>query len=219
MGFINRQHNGDVVLSPQSQTLEQTGEVGALCMENRAQGTIPCPKVTTSSAPQLSLGVLDEEAADEVLGQLAGVAEIFLVKVVVDGGNVGQGLLLRLPQERGGSAQPAAKAGCDTPKRQQLEAGSCPAVPISPRPSLYSQDVSDDPDAPGRKRKRRVKAGRVPLAPHSVLSAQGDIDQHKPGPRDQPLVPLEGVWEGTHSPHVGLQPQGFIVDDFGSFRR
>lgn len=31
------------------------------------------------------LGVFDQQSADEVLGQFAGVAEVLLVKVVVDG--------------------------------------------------------------------------------------------------------------------------------------
>lgn len=77
----------------------------------------PPPKVTPSSAPCLSLGVLDEQATDEVLGQLTGVAEILLVEVIVDSRYVGQRLLLRFPQEGGGSTQPAVRAGCDTPER------------------------------------------------------------------------------------------------------
>lgn len=50
-------------------------------------------------SPALLLGVFDEQPADEVLGQLAGVAEVLLVKVVVHGRDVGQGLLLGLSQE------------------------------------------------------------------------------------------------------------------------
>lgn len=46
------------------------------------------------------LGIFDEQPADEVLGKLAGVAEVLLVKVVVDSRDVCQGLLLRLAQER-----------------------------------------------------------------------------------------------------------------------
>ena len=45
------------------------------------------------------LGILDQQAPYEFLGQLTGVAEVFLVKVVVDGGDVGKGLLLGLAQE------------------------------------------------------------------------------------------------------------------------
>lgn len=46
------------------------------------------------------LGILDQQSAYEVLGQLAGVAEILLVKVVVNSRDVCQGLLLRLAQKR-----------------------------------------------------------------------------------------------------------------------
>ena len=45
------------------------------------------------------LGILDQQAPYEFLGQLTGIAEVFLVKVVVDGGDVGEGLLLGLAQE------------------------------------------------------------------------------------------------------------------------
>lgn len=48
---------------------------------------------------QTVLRILDQQAAYEVLGQLAGVAEVFLVKVVVDSRDVGEGFLLGLPQE------------------------------------------------------------------------------------------------------------------------
>lgn len=46
------------------------------------------------------LGVLDQQTADEILGQLAGVAEVFLIEVVVDGGDVGEGLLLGFAEKR-----------------------------------------------------------------------------------------------------------------------
>lgn len=51
------------------------------------------------------LGVLDEQPADKVLGQLAGIAEVLLIEVVVHGGDVSQGLLLGLPQEWGCTTQ------------------------------------------------------------------------------------------------------------------
>lgn len=57
------------------------------------------------SKPAL-LGILDQQASDEVLGQLTGVAEVLLVKVIVDSRDVGQSLLLGLPQERRGTTQP-----------------------------------------------------------------------------------------------------------------
>jgi len=37
--------------------------------------------------------VLDEQPGDEVLGKVAGVAEVLLVEAVVDVGDVGEGLL------------------------------------------------------------------------------------------------------------------------------
>lgn len=46
------------------------------------------------------LGVLDQQTADEIFGQLAGVAEVFLIEVVVDGGDVGEGLLLGFAEKR-----------------------------------------------------------------------------------------------------------------------
>lgn len=54
----------------------------------------------------LILGILDQQATYEVLGQLAGVAEILLIKVVVDSWDVCQGLLLGLAQKRRRAAQP-----------------------------------------------------------------------------------------------------------------
>lgn len=51
------------------------------------------------------LGILDQQAAYEVLCQLTGVTEILFVEVVVDARDVGQGLLLGLAQERRSAAQ------------------------------------------------------------------------------------------------------------------
>lgn len=162
---------------------------------------VPSPRGTPSSAPCPSLGVLDQQAADEVLGQLAGVAEIFLIKVVVDSRDVGQGLLLCLPQERGGSAQPEGRERVGHPKK-------APALsPVPSRAALYSQDVGDDPDAPGRERERRLKS-------HRAFGTRGD----PPAQRDWLLEPWEGAQEEKHSPHIGLQPQGFIIHNFWGFR-
>lgn len=100
----------------------------------------PLTQRNPSSAPCLSLGVLDEQAADEVLGQLAGVAEILLVEVVVDSRYVGQGLLLRFTQERGRSAQPAAGTGCDAPKRRQPKEGDSPcSTRLPPTPPILTE--------------------------------------------------------------------------------
>lgn len=55
------------------------------------------------------LWIFDQQAAYKVLGQLAGVAEILLVKVVIDSRNVGQSLLLGLAEERRCAAQSNAE--------------------------------------------------------------------------------------------------------------
>ena len=47
-----------------------------------------------------------EELPDEVLGKVGGVEEELLVEAVVHGHDVGKGLLLAVPQERGRSRQP-----------------------------------------------------------------------------------------------------------------
>lgn len=57
----------------------------------------------------LLLFVLLQQLADELHGQLTGVAEELLVKVVADGLNVFQGVLLGLPQERRGTTEPVGK--------------------------------------------------------------------------------------------------------------
>lgn len=69
------------------------------------------------------LGIFDQQTPYEVLGQLAGVAEILFVKVVVDGWDVGQRLLLGLAQEGRCSAQPAGRRGfaLDTTAKDQGE--------------------------------------------------------------------------------------------------
>lgn len=55
---------------------------------------------------KLLLLVLLQQLADELLGQLAGVAEELLVKLVADGLDVLQGVLLGLAQERRSTAEP-----------------------------------------------------------------------------------------------------------------
>lgn len=57
----------------------------------------------------LSPLVLLQQLADEPLGQLAGVAEELLVKLVVYGGDVPQGVVFGLPQEGRGPAQPGSR--------------------------------------------------------------------------------------------------------------
>lgn len=57
------------------------------------------------------LGVFDQQLADEVLGQLAGAAEVLLIKVIVHCRDVCQRLLLGLPQEWGCPTQAARRQG------------------------------------------------------------------------------------------------------------
>lgn len=101
---------------------------------------LPAPPPVPSARPALLLGVFDKQPADEVLGQLTGVAEILLVKVVVHGRDVGQGLLLRLAQERGGAAQTGRQArgsaapALAPPTRRGLR--HPPGLPRTPAPSL-----------------------------------------------------------------------------------
>lgn len=68
------------------------------------------------------LGVFDQQPADEVLGQLAGAAEVLFIEVVVHRRDVCQSLLLGLPQERGrptqtarGQSRGSRRMGADTP--------------------------------------------------------------------------------------------------------
>lgn len=55
---------------------------------------------------QLLLLVLLQQLADELLGELTGVTEELLVKVVADGLYVLQGVLLGLAQERRSTTEP-----------------------------------------------------------------------------------------------------------------
>lgn len=60
------------------------------------RATTKYPKILGQILPP----VLLQELPDEALGQLAGVAEELLVKVVVHGGDVSQRLLLGVSEER-----------------------------------------------------------------------------------------------------------------------
>lgn len=53
--------------------------------------------------------VLLQQLADELLGELAGVTEELLIKLVVYGGNVLQGVVFGLPQEGRSAAQPGTR--------------------------------------------------------------------------------------------------------------
>lgn len=57
------------------------------------------------------LWILYQQAPYEVFGQLTGIAEILLIKVVVDSRDVSQGLLLGLAQKRRSTTQPNADRG------------------------------------------------------------------------------------------------------------
>lgn len=190
--------SGATAPSGGSQNSPHTGERGT---EQVGQGELsPLPEKPPALLPCPSLGVLDEQAADEVLGQLAGVAEIFLIKVIVDSRDVGQGLLLCLPQERGGSAQPEEREGWDNPKRLQPEVGGSSCSPGPSRAAPYSQDVSDDPDAPGRERERRMKSQRA-------FGTRGD----PPAQGDWLLEPWEGESLTTCQPPApGVRSSQFL---------
>lgn len=66
------------------------------------------PQEDIIAALQLLLLVLLQQLADELLGQLAGVAEELLIELVIHAGDVPQGVLLGLSQERRRAAQPGA---------------------------------------------------------------------------------------------------------------
>lgn len=83
------------------------------------------PAWPTLPGPVLLLGVFDKQTADEVLRQLAGVAEVLLVKVVIHSRDVGQGLLLGFTQERGRATQP---------RRQTPGSGGPDRCAVTPRP-------------------------------------------------------------------------------------
>lgn len=91
--------------------------------------------------------VLDQELPDEALGQLAGVTEELVVKVVVHGRDVAQRLLLGVAEERRRAAQ-AEKTTSDTQPPVvlfQVESGE----------RRHLQDVGDDSDAPVGKRRKQ----------------------------------------------------------------
>lgn len=58
---------------------------------------------------ELLLLILLQQLADEFLGQLTGVTEELLIKLVIYGWNVPQRVLFGFPQERRSPTQPAAK--------------------------------------------------------------------------------------------------------------
>lgn len=114
----------------------------------------PCQAAPAPRDPGRLLGVFDEQPADEVLGQLAGVAEVLLVEVIVHGRDVGQRLLLGLAQERGRAAQ----AG----RRTQ---GSGPLHALAPRPGRGRGSRGTLPGPPGARCQGWRRGPRTPLAP------------------------------------------------------
>lgn len=68
--------------------------------------------------------VLLQQLADELLGELAGVTEELLIKLVVYGGNVLQGVVFGLPQEGRSSAQPGTKHTHVSTTETQTTAGT-----------------------------------------------------------------------------------------------
>lgn len=53
----------------------------------------------------LSPLLVDKELPDKVLGEVGGLRKELLVELVVDGDDVGVGLLLRVPEKRRGARQ------------------------------------------------------------------------------------------------------------------
>lgn len=95
--------------------------------------------------------VLLQELPDEALGQLAGVAEELLVKVVVHGRDVSQRLLLGVSEERRRAAQTERPMNTLTSDNvfQRTE------IRVE-KNSDGLQDVGDDPDAPVEKKRHTV---------------------------------------------------------------
>ncbi len=58
---------------------------------------------------RLLLLILLQQLADELLGQLTGVTEELLIKLIIYGWNVPQCVLFGLPQERWSTTQPGTK--------------------------------------------------------------------------------------------------------------
>lgn len=77
------------------------------------------------------LGVFDQQPADEVLGQLAGAAEVLLIEVVVHRRDVCQSLLFGLPQERGRPTQ-TARGESGWTRRMGADTPPSPFVSLSP---------------------------------------------------------------------------------------
>lgn len=100
------------------------------------------------------LWVLDQQTAYEVFGQLAGVAEILLIKVVVDGWDVSQRLLLGLAKKRRCTTQPDTERKrlrfrWDTVWRRWWSDFCFYKMPTTGHDvKLYSQNICDDSDAP-----------------------------------------------------------------------
>lgn len=67
------------------------------------------PQEDIITALQLLLLVPLQQLADELLGQLAGVAEELLIELITYGGDVPQGVLLGLSQERRSTTQPGTR--------------------------------------------------------------------------------------------------------------
>lgn len=65
-----------------------------------------CNPQCGAATQQLLLFVLLQQLANELFGQLAGVAEELVVKVVADGLDVFQGVLLGLAQKRRSTTEP-----------------------------------------------------------------------------------------------------------------
>lgn len=102
---------------------------------------------------ELLLFVLLQQLADEVLGQLTGVTEELLIKLIIYGWNVPQGVLFGFPQERWSTTQPGTRhqrvrwccSVCSTLPEVCIWLG-CSAPCCGNE--VHSQDVGDDSNAP-----------------------------------------------------------------------
>lgn len=128
--------------------------------------------------------VLLQQLPDEALGQLAGVAEELLVKVIVHGRDVSQRLLLGIAEERRRSAQTEKRPRNILTSDNVCQRSKIPLGKFKKNKKKWDdlQDVGDDPDAPVEKKDHTVNpefrcrgsrvGGRSRLSPHVCLQAQ-----------------------------------------------
>lgn len=109
----------------------------------------------------LLLGVLDKQPADEVLGQLAGVAEVLLVEVVIHRRDVGQGFLLGFTQEWGRTTQAVRQTWGSTP---------CACSTTKPLPGLPPRSATPTTGPAEEGRHRALGHRTHPHSPENLPS-------------------------------------------------